>query len=182
MVPYSDEFRDRMVERMLGGITATALGQEVNVPQPTLSKWLKNAALRSERGREQAMKRSTPTRAAKASKFKAPTPAARRPSEWTPEEKFAAVLEAAGVSNEHLGEWLRRNGLREADLVAFREEVREAAVGGMSARRSASPDAKRVKELERELKRKEAALAETAALLVLRKKAVALWGEEGDDT
>jgi hypothetical protein len=91
-------------------------------------------------------------------------------------------MEAAAVSEAELGEWIRRKGLREADLVAFREEVREAAVAGMGAKRSTSPDAKRVKELERELKRKEAALAETAALLVLRKKAVALWGEEGDDT
>jgi transposase len=36
--------------------------------------------------------------------------------------------------------------------------------------------------LERGLRRTKAALAETAALLVLRKKAAALWGEEGDDT
>ena len=38
----------------------------------------------------------------------------------------------------------------------------------------------RIKQLERELRRKEAALAETAALLVLRKKAEALWGKEED--
>lgn len=91
-------------------------------------------------------------------------------------------MEAAGLSDDRIGEWLRTRGLREADLAEFRAEVRDAAVAGMSAKRTASPDAKRVRELERELKRKEAALAETAALLVLRKKAVALWGEEGDDT
>jgi transposase-like protein len=49
MTTYSDEFRDRMVERMIGGMTATALATEVGVPQPTLSKWLKNSASRSER-------------------------------------------------------------------------------------------------------------------------------------
>ena len=52
--------------------------------------------------------------------------------------------------------------------------------GAKSAKESAG-DKKRIKELERELKRSNAALAETAAILVLRKKAVALWGEEGDD-
>ena len=41
---------------------------------------------------------------------------------------------------------------------------------------------RQIKELERDLRRNKEALAETAALLVLRKKAVALWGEEGDDT
>lgn len=40
---------------------------------------------------------------------------------------------------------------------------------------------KRIKQLERELQRKNAALAETAALLVLRKKAEALWGKDEDE-
>ena len=41
---------------------------------------------------------------------------------------------------------------------------------------------RRVRELERELNRKEKALAEAAALLVLKKKAQAIWGDEDDDT
>jgi hypothetical protein len=84
------------------------------------------------------------------------------------------------VSEAELGEWLRRQGLHEEDLARFRE----AAISGLQPQRpkGTNADAKRIKELERELKRSKAALAETAALLVLRKKAVALWGEEGDDT
>jgi hypothetical protein len=50
-----------------------------------------------------------------------------------------------------------------------------------NARRSAA-EGKRIKELERELRKKEKALAETAALLVLRKKLNALWGDGDDDT
>ena len=46
----------------------------------------------------------------------------------------------------------------------------------------ASGDAKRIKELERELVRKDKALAETAALLVLKKKMALLWGDGDDDT
>ena len=50
-------------------------------------------------------------------------------------------------------------------------------------RRSAqSAEGRRVRELEKELRRKDAALAETAALLVLKKKAQAIWGDEDDDT
>jgi hypothetical protein len=45
-----------------------------------------------------------------------------------------------------------------------------------------SPEARRVRELEKELRRKEKALAETAALLVLKKKLDAMWGDEDDDT
>jgi len=42
-------------------------------------------------------------------------------------------------------------------------------------------EGQRIRELEAELRRKEKALAETAALLVLKKKAQAIWGEpEGE--
>jgi len=45
-----------------------------------------------------------------------------------------------------------------------------------------APEGKRVRELEKELRRKDKTLAETAALLVLKKKAQAIWGDEDDDT
>jgi hypothetical protein len=43
-------------------------------------------------------------------------------------------------------------------------------------------DAKRIRELEAELRRKDKALAETAALLILKKKVLAIWGDGDDDT
>ena len=101
-------------------------------------------------------------------------------SAWTAEEKLAALVEAAGVSEADLGRWLRSRGLRSTDLDAFRAD----AVSGLETKpaRPTAAEKKRTRELERELRRTKAALAEAAALLVLRKKAVALWGEEGDDT
>ena len=56
------------------------------------------------------------------------------------------------------------------------------ALQSKSIRKKASVEAKRVRTLERELRRKEKALAETAALLVLKKKAAAIWGDEDDST
>ena len=170
---YTDGFRRRMVERMTGprAISATVLAAEVDVPQPTLSRWLRDASI------VEAVKRSK----RKARVKPAPT-TERRPSEWTPEEKLQAVVDAAGLSEAELGGWLRSKGLREEDLANFRA----AALAGMTpskpTRKGESEEQKRIKALERDLKRSNAALAETAALLVLRKKAVALWGEEGEDT
>ena len=46
---------------------------------------------------------------------------------------------------------------------------------------SQKDDKKRIKHLERELKRKEKALAEVAALLVLQKKVQAIWGDPEED-
>jgi transposase len=165
---YSEAFRSRMVQRMTGpkALTASALEVEVGVTQPTLSRWLRDASIV-----EAVAKPKTERLAHRA----------KRVSEWSAEEKLSAVVEAASLGEAELGAWLRRRGLREEDLASFRAD----ALAGLTAPKRAktgSAEQKRIKELERDLKRKDAALAETAALLVLRKKAVALWGEEGEDT
>jgi transposase len=106
---------------------------------------------------------------------------ARRPQDWTAEEKLEAVLEAAALTEEELGAFLRRKGLHEAQLV----EWRKAILAGLEKRPGGSKrsfETKRIRELERELRRKEKALAEAAALLVLQKKVQALWGDEDGDT
>jgi transposase len=160
---YSTEFKRQMVRRMSGprAESATKLSKEVGVSQSALSRWLLDAGI---------------VNTVKKSRTDARKPA----SKWTPEEKLQAVLEAASIADEELGGWLRQRGLRSEDLAEFRA----AAISGLAAKapKPSLADQKRINELERDLKRSKAALAETAALLVLRKKAVALWGEEGDDT
>jgi hypothetical protein len=76
--------------------------------------------------------------------------------------------------------------MHEADIESFREEVLSAAAEGFDARRpkrrGLSPEQKELRAVKKELLRKEKALAETAALLVLRGKVQAFFGadEEGD--
>ena len=175
MVEYSDAFKRRMVERMAAphAVSASRLSVEVGVAQSTLSKWLLQAG--SLDGVVNAKKPRT-------SSANAP-PAGHAPvTAWSAETKVAVVLEAAAIPEEQLGEWLRRKGLHDDDLKRLRDEVRDAAVASLSTPRGMTPEQRRIKELERELRRSTDALAETAARLVLRKKAAALWGEEGDDT
>lgn len=167
---YSESFKKRMVERMVGArrVSASELSREVGVPQPTLSLWLKSSGIFS------VVKDDEP---------RAPT---RRPDDWTPREKLAAVLDSAGVTNAELGAWLRRKGLTEEHLRQWRAalEERASAVFAPAVRRplGESQSRKQVKDLERELKRKEKALAETAALLVLQGKVKALWAAEDEPT
>ncbi|WP_235811759.1 IS3 family transposase, partial [Pseudomonas syringae] len=100
---------------------------------------------------------------------------------WTAEIKFAVVLEAAGLSEIELGEYCRRKGLYPEQISAWRQ----AFISGQKTekaqqkddREQARKDKKRIQELERELRRKDKALAETAALLVLRKKPQRLLGD-----
>jgi hypothetical protein len=98
-------------------------------------------------------------------------------------EKVRVVAAAAQLKDEELGEFLRREGLHSAQLEEWREGI-VTALGG-PAPRTRNPDAKRVRELEREVARKDKALAEVTALLVLEKKLQALFGTsagEGDST
>jgi transposase len=159
---YSAAFKTKMVQKMLGGRSANSLSQETGVNQSTLSKWLRDA------GSLQAVTRRRQNDEAKTE--------GRRPEDWSAEEKLGAVLEARSLSGSELGEFLRRRGLHEEQL----RQWEAAAVDSLRSRKAPgkSTESKRVRELERELRRKEKALAEAAALLVLRKKAEALWGDE----
>jgi transposase len=103
-----------------------------------------------------------------------------RTKRWTAEEKLRVVAAAASLDEGELGILLRREGLHAADIARFRA----AALEGLTPARTSvvSADKQRIAQLERELHRKDRALAEAAAILVLRKKVQALWEGEGDDT
>lgn len=156
-----------MVSKLVGpnAMSAHALSKETGLAQATLSRWLKEAStLRQTMSPKDEEK-----------------PVAKQLQEWTPEEKFAVVLEAASLSEGELGVFLRSKGLTTAVL----DEWREQAMTGLRGTKQVSATvvgSKRIKELERELARKNKALAEAAALAILQKKVQALFGDEDDDT
>lgn len=170
---YTEAFKEQMVKRMLGppAVSASALSKQVDVPQPTLSQWLR-ATL--ERGA------TLPS-----AEEKKPQATAVAPKKWTAEEKLRVLAAAHGLHGEQLGALLRREGIHEEQLTQWRQ----SAMGALAPESSARPSGaqrrrvaevqKRVKELERELRRKDKALAETAALLVLEKKLQTLGWDEG---
>lgn len=106
----------------------------------------------------------------------------KRPQEWTAEERFAAILETEAMSEEERGVWCRRRGLHHHQLVQWRQDAIAGSRGESSPREQAELRRLRQEnaELKRDLARKDKALAETTALLVLKKKAQLLWGEGGD--
>jgi hypothetical protein len=108
-------------------------------------------------------------------------PPSRRPNDWKPTDKLRILAETEGLEGEELGVVLRREGLHEADLAEWRQAA-IAALGGGAKPAQGSAEGRRVRELEKQLRRKDKALAEAAALLVLQKKVQAIWGDEDDDT
>ena len=167
---YSDGFKARMVQRMAGpeAISASALSKEVGVQQPTLSRWLRQART------VPAMGGSDSSKGRKG---------AKSTRQWSPEDKLRVVQEAATLSDDELGALLRREGLHMADLDEWRAAVMSALTASTKSKsRKPSPEAKKIRALEKELNRKEKALAEVAALLALKKKAEEIWGDGDDDT
>jgi len=145
-----------MVQRLTGrnAVSATQLARETGVRQQNLSRWLEQS-------------RSLPVVVDK-----------RRPvaPERTVEQKARILAEGSKLTGEELTAYLEREGVNLAHYERWRIALDE---GGTAS----AATSKRIRELERELARKEKALAEAAALLVLKKKVESVYEEdEGDDT
>jgi transposase-like protein len=109
----------------------------------------------------------------------------KQTEDWSPEAKFAAVVETVSMTESELSAYCRTKGLYPEQVKRWKEACIQGAQSSEVQRKEdkqeSKRDKKRIKELERELNRKEKALAETAALLVLRKKLNAFWEEsEGE--
>src|SRR5580698_10270694 len=168
---YAESLKARVLRRMLGpdAVSATSLSAETGISQATLSRW-RAASIKSVSSSKAPAPPTTQTES---------TP--KRPQDWTAMERAQVVLTASQLDENELGEFLRRQGLHREQLEEWTDALEEALAQPRQGRRSPG-DAKRIKELEREVARKDKALAETAALLVLKKKMAALWGDEDDDT
>jgi transposase len=106
------------------------------------------------------------------------------PEGWSSRDKFAAVLETAALNEADLAEYCRKRGLYTVQIARWRAACEQANDWDRASTarlgQASKEEKKRIKDLERDLARKEKALAETAALLVLRKKAQAIWGGDED--
>lgn len=102
----------------------------------------------------------------------------KRPQNWTAEQKLEVVMEYLRLDEEARGRYLRGKGLYSVDVERWREEIKQALEKKPNKK---DPKDQRIRKLEGELRRKEKALAETAALLVLKKKAQNIWGDSEDE-
>ncbi|MFO1431100.1 MAG: transposase [Candidatus Competibacteraceae bacterium] len=159
MTIYPEQQKESLVKRMLPPRNANVpkRSRETGIPQDTLYGW-----------RRQAQRAHGLTR----------TPAAGSGECWSSEEKFAMVVETAALSEVERGEYCRNRGRYPEHLQAWRRACEQANRGTPAAGSGErSAERRRIRELEAEWRRKDQALAETAAWRVLRKPAQAIWGE-----
>jgi len=104
------------------------------------------------------------------------------PEGWSAQDKFNAVLQTAAMSESQTSEYCRKQGLYPEQIQLWKKACQSANDWDSSQRAKISKqqrsDQKKIKILERDLQRKEKALAEAAALLILQKKVRAIWEDE----
>ncbi len=162
MKTYSSEFKDSIVAKMLAPNNAHVpqLAAKTGIPRDTLYGWRSQALAQAGHVRTSAMPLGT----------------------LASEEKFAVVLETAALNELELGEYCRRKGLFAEQISAWRESCRQAnaPLADKAERAKRRAERAEIVRLGRELLRKDRALAEAAALLVLQKKVRAIWEEPED--
>ncbi len=162
---YTEEFKESLLKRLEQPTTDTvkSLSEELEIPRPTIYEWIKKSKSKNDDNKTKYKSRS----------------------KWTSEDKFQIVLETSTLNETELAEYCRRKGIFVDEVKTWRKQClnanEEISEDPNKLKDSLKEEQKRNKDLQRELTRKEKALAETAALLVLRKKAQAIWGEQEED-
>ncbi len=162
---YNKEFKEQVITRMMPPMNESVkfLSEELGISEQSLYKWRQKA-----RAEGQA------------------TPGNGQTSEhWNSEDKFLIVMETYSMNQVELAEYCRKKGLYKEQIDAWRISCLNANTGELNRTKTLSSELKEEKKrsahIEKDLRKKEKALAEAAALLLLRKKARAIWGDPEDE-
>ncbi len=160
---YSIQVKEAVLQKVLNGNkTHHEIAMEYGIGKSTIGKWLRQYKQNGSINLKSKEK---------------------RPKDWTSEGRITALITTGSMSPEECAFWCRKKGIFPHHL----EQWKKDAISGMAAgsRKKQSETEKQLRKensaLKKDLNRKEKALAETAALLVLKKKAQAIWGEPEED-
>jgi len=159
LTQYSPAFKEEVVRKMLmrGNRTIADMAAELNVPYHSVKNWLRNP---------------------KMAHLHRPASGEKRVQEWSAEQRLQALLDTNNLSEEELNAWCRERGIFAHQLQSWRAEFCIPAKPVAEAATEIRKLKGDLATLRRELNRKEKALSEAAALLVLQKKYQALWEDE----
>ena len=165
MARYSSERKEAVLKKMLPplNMTISQVSEQEGISAQTLYNW-----------RYAAKKLGMPVPG------KTPTT-----ENWSSETKLAVIVETAPLSESELSQYCREKGLYPEQVKRWKQDClqgfQNSEITGKEIQRQSKADKSEIKQLKRDLRRKEKALAETAALLVLRKKLNALWDENEEN-
>ncbi len=173
---HSQSFKIRAVEKALNraqGITLTEIIDELGIGRSTLSKWVRDA-------RNNDLENPAGDGILNSRKKKIE----KRPQDWSLEERLEIVMACASLDEEEKSEYCRKQGVYPHHVDQWKHDF--ASGNSSNEKVNKRQEMKNLKhenkELRKEINRKDKALAETAALLVLQKKVNAIWGNDEDDS
>ena len=159
---YHDTFKESVLAKILApnGPRPVELAKELNIPYGTLQTWIKMS-------KKQNIKQMNPP---------------NRPKDKSAEAKLQAVIDTSGKTEAEIGSYCREHGLYANHLEEWKNQfLNGSAAASIKQHKSDYQQAiNEIKQLKRDLHRKDKALAEVSALLILKKKADLLWGIEED--
>ena len=156
---YSEAFVEQALVKLLsrGDRTIRSVAEDLNVNRPTLKNGMKKVSVEKRR---------------------VPSGREKRPQDWRPEEQWVALHETHALSGEALHAWCRERGLFAHHLASWTAAFCAEGKGVVPGTREIRTLKDENEHLQRALLRKDKALAEAAALLMLQKKFQALWEDE----
>ena len=165
---FTQAFKIQAVEKALSraeGISILEIAESLDVGYSTLQKWIvksKNHELET----THLMRKE------------------KRPQDWNKEERLNMIIECGSLGDEAISELCRAQGLFPHHIKQWKQDFSNGIDVNTDTTKQAETKKLRneIKELKKDLNRKNKALAETAALLVLQKKVNAIWGSNEDNS
>ncbi len=160
---YSIQLKEAVLKKVLqGNKPHYEIAKDLGVGRSTIGKWLRehkqngNIKLKSKE---------------------------KRPKDWTAEERISAIIKTGCMNDEDRTAWCRKNGIFTHNLDQWKKDAISAVIpkpnkGQLEEHKTLK---KEISALKKDLSRKDKALAETAALLILKKKAQEIWGVPEED-
>jgi len=158
---YSLAFKESQIKKVLppSGRSIKKVAEEAGISEQTLRNWIN-------KGKEGTLQNGNTVSGMGRS----------------PREKLNLVIESRTVTEHKMGQWLREKGLHTEHITQYEQELRDMVENNnYKEKEKIKLLEKQNKELQKELRKKEKALAEMAALYTLKKKAADLWGGNEDD-
>ena len=163
---YTKSFKIEAVKKFYmrkAGQSLSSIANSLRIAKSTLREWIKKMD-------QEDLNSPSPSRGGKVEKS---------PYQWSFGERLNALMGSNGLSGEELGSYCRQKGIFPHHLEKWKEEFIQLEKTNFKDNRGEVKQLRgEIKDLQGELRRKEKALAETAALLVLKKKVQKLWEED----
>lgn len=163
MKTYSKNFKEALVKKALlqSDISPRRFAKEAGVSNSALYNWIQR--YKSGDGFEGVTKNGS--------------------NDWTTEDRFNMLIESGSLTEEQRGAYCRRKGIFQHQLLEWKKEFMKPRKEVKDTQAQAELKLLRSenKGLKKDLRRKEKALAETSALLILKKKADLIWGGIEED-